>query len=374
MSSNAVALVKQLSYRRGQTLCFSDLPEVLSTMPDPDQRRRLLVGDVGRVATGDHVMEEIVAPRRQGLGRAVEEGAVRVALQLLDATADAIRPQSEEKYNPPRGYIATANHNINPPGYTPPLMFKTADTQFERITRSLPFLRQADVQRHAGHAGQRLAVGVQHAAGFAEVVARIQHQDHLLAALPTAEFERLLPHLERVSLRLGEVLSESGDPLQHALPAHQSGPDAITLEKAVPVHSLPGFDAGDVSVQDAGALFSDVDNASLTFSATGLPAGLAFAQSASGSSKATCTTPPGSYERLGCPNCGAPFRSSDNRRCEYCNEVVEASFRIHGGYGYSKEYEIERLYREAAFMLIGEGTSDIQKMIIGRSLLKDYRL
>ena len=59
---------------------------------------------------------------------------------------------------------------------------------------------------------------------------------------------------------------------------------------------------------------------------------------------------------------------------EYCNEVVEDSFRIHGGYGYSKEYEIERLYREAAFMLIGEGTADIQKMIIGRSLLKEYKL
>jgi alkylation response protein AidB-like acyl-CoA dehydrogenase len=59
---------------------------------------------------------------------------------------------------------------------------------------------------------------------------------------------------------------------------------------------------------------------------------------------------------------------------EYCNEVVQDSFRIHGGYGYSKEYEIERLYREAAFMLIGEGTSDIQKMIIGRSLLDEYRL
>ncbi|WP_148572689.1 acyl-CoA dehydrogenase family protein [Nocardioides caldifontis] len=58
---------------------------------------------------------------------------------------------------------------------------------------------------------------------------------------------------------------------------------------------------------------------------------------------------------------------------EYCKEVVEASFRIHGGYGYSKEYEIERLYREAAFMLIGEGTSDIQKMIIGRNLLKEYK-
>ncbi len=57
---------------------------------------------------------------------------------------------------------------------------------------------------------------------------------------------------------------------------------------------------------------------------------------------------------------------------EFCNEVVEASFRIHGGYGYSKEYEIERLYREAAFLLIGEGTAEIQKMIIGRSLLKTY--
>lgn len=59
---------------------------------------------------------------------------------------------------------------------------------------------------------------------------------------------------------------------------------------------------------------------------------------------------------------------------EYCNEVVQSSFRIHGGYGYSKEYEIERLYREAAFLLIGEGTAEIQKMIIGRSLLKDYKL
>ena len=67
-------------------------------------------------------------------------------------------------------------------------------------------------------------------------------------------------------------------------------------------------------------------------------------------------------------------RHGQDARREYCNEVVEDSFRIHGGYGYSKEYEIERLYREAAFMLIGEGTSDIQKMIIGRSLLKDYRL
>jgi alkylation response protein AidB-like acyl-CoA dehydrogenase len=59
---------------------------------------------------------------------------------------------------------------------------------------------------------------------------------------------------------------------------------------------------------------------------------------------------------------------------EYCAEVTQESFRIHGGYGYSKEYEIERLMREAPFLLIGEGTSEIQKTIISRGLLKEYRL
>ncbi len=59
---------------------------------------------------------------------------------------------------------------------------------------------------------------------------------------------------------------------------------------------------------------------------------------------------------------------------EYCAEVVQEAFRIHGGYGYSKEYEIERLMREAPFLLIGEGTSEIQKTIISRGLLREYRL
>jgi alkylation response protein AidB-like acyl-CoA dehydrogenase len=59
---------------------------------------------------------------------------------------------------------------------------------------------------------------------------------------------------------------------------------------------------------------------------------------------------------------------------EYCTEVVQESFRIHGGYGFSKEYEIERLMREAPFLLIGEGTSEIQKTIISRGLLKEYKL
>jgi alkylation response protein AidB-like acyl-CoA dehydrogenase len=59
---------------------------------------------------------------------------------------------------------------------------------------------------------------------------------------------------------------------------------------------------------------------------------------------------------------------------EYAAEVTQESFRIHGGYGYSKEYEIERLMREAPFLLIGEGTSEIQKTIISRGLLKEYAL
>jgi alkylation response protein AidB-like acyl-CoA dehydrogenase len=55
-------------------------------------------------------------------------------------------------------------------------------------------------------------------------------------------------------------------------------------------------------------------------------------------------------------------------------EVVEESFRIHGGYGYSKEYEIERLYRDAPLLLIGEGTSEIQRMVIGKKLLERNRI
>jgi alkylation response protein AidB-like acyl-CoA dehydrogenase len=59
---------------------------------------------------------------------------------------------------------------------------------------------------------------------------------------------------------------------------------------------------------------------------------------------------------------------------EFAAEVTQESFRIHGGYGYSKEYEIERLMREAPFLLIGEGTSEIQKTIISRGLLREYAL
>jgi alkylation response protein AidB-like acyl-CoA dehydrogenase len=62
------------------------------------------------------------------------------------------------------------------------------------------------------------------------------------------------------------------------------------------------------------------------------------------------------------------FASETGRMC------AEECLRIHGGYGYSKEYEIERIYRDAPLLLIGEGTSEIQRMVIGRKLLQRHRI
>jgi alkylation response protein AidB-like acyl-CoA dehydrogenase len=59
---------------------------------------------------------------------------------------------------------------------------------------------------------------------------------------------------------------------------------------------------------------------------------------------------------------------------ETAKENAEEALRIHGGYGYSKEYEIERIYRDAPLLLIGEGTSEIQKMVIGRKLLERNKI
>jgi alkylation response protein AidB-like acyl-CoA dehydrogenase len=58
---------------------------------------------------------------------------------------------------------------------------------------------------------------------------------------------------------------------------------------------------------------------------------------------------------------------------EMCHKIVTEALRVHGGYGYSAEYPIERLYRDAPFLLIGEGTSEIQKTIIARQLLERHR-
>ena len=59
---------------------------------------------------------------------------------------------------------------------------------------------------------------------------------------------------------------------------------------------------------------------------------------------------------------------------EMCMEVATDALRVHGGYGYSKEYTVERLFRDAPFFLIGEGTSEIQKLVIARNLLERYKI
>ena len=50
-------------------------------------------------------------------------------------------------------------------------------------------------------------------------------------------------------------------------------------------------------------------------------------------------------------------------------EVSLEAMRIHGGYGYSQEYEVERIYRDIRLMTIGEGTSEIQRLVIARNIL-----
>jgi alkylation response protein AidB-like acyl-CoA dehydrogenase len=59
---------------------------------------------------------------------------------------------------------------------------------------------------------------------------------------------------------------------------------------------------------------------------------------------------------------------------EMCQEVTLEAMRIFGGFGYTKEFNVERYYRDAPFMLVGEGTSEIQRLVIARQLLERYKL
>jgi alkylation response protein AidB-like acyl-CoA dehydrogenase len=58
---------------------------------------------------------------------------------------------------------------------------------------------------------------------------------------------------------------------------------------------------------------------------------------------------------------------------EVCIKAALESMRIHGGYGYSTDFEIERFYRDAPLMAIGEGTNDILRTVIARQLVRDKR-
>ena len=59
---------------------------------------------------------------------------------------------------------------------------------------------------------------------------------------------------------------------------------------------------------------------------------------------------------------------------EMCGRVTMEAMRIHGGYGYIKDYPLERYYRDAPLMIIGEGTNEIQKLVIARRLLQKYQI
>ncbi len=59
---------------------------------------------------------------------------------------------------------------------------------------------------------------------------------------------------------------------------------------------------------------------------------------------------------------------------EACQEVTLEAMRIFGGYGYICEFPVERYYRDAPLMLIGEGTNEIQRTIIARQLIERNKL
>jgi len=59
---------------------------------------------------------------------------------------------------------------------------------------------------------------------------------------------------------------------------------------------------------------------------------------------------------------------------ETCQQVTLEAMRIFGGFGYTKDFNVERYYRDAPFMLVGEGTSEIQKLVIARQLLERFQI
>lgn len=56
---------------------------------------------------------------------------------------------------------------------------------------------------------------------------------------------------------------------------------------------------------------------------------------------------------------------------EMAERVTRNAIQIHGAYRYSREYPVEAIYRAARLMTIGEGTSEIQRLVIGRKVLQD---
>ena len=55
---------------------------------------------------------------------------------------------------------------------------------------------------------------------------------------------------------------------------------------------------------------------------------------------------------------------------EACVEIATDAIQIHGGYGYTKDFPVEKFFRDSKLCTIGEGTSEIQKLVISRNVLK----
>ncbi|MEG0189542.1 MAG: acyl-CoA dehydrogenase family protein, partial [Algoriella sp.] len=56
---------------------------------------------------------------------------------------------------------------------------------------------------------------------------------------------------------------------------------------------------------------------------------------------------------------------------ESCVKISNYAVQIFGGYGYTKDFPVEKFYRDSKLCTIGEGTTEIQKLVIGRNILKD---
>jgi alkylation response protein AidB-like acyl-CoA dehydrogenase len=74
---------------------------------------------------------------------------------------------------------------------------------------------------------------------------------------------------------------------------------------------------------------------------------------------------------------GRPFSKEASMAKLFATEMAERvcrnAIQIHGGYGYSREYPVERIYRDARLMTIGEGTSEVQRLVIARQVLRAAR-
>jgi butyryl-CoA dehydrogenase len=72
---------------------------------------------------------------------------------------------------------------------------------------------------------------------------------------------------------------------------------------------------------------------------------------------------------------GKPFTKQAAMAKLYCSELAMRTtlkaIQVHGGYGYTRDYPVERMMRDAKICEIGEGTSEIQRLVIARSLLRE---